>query len=92
MEHSHNTRANNGRSPLTKYTEGALTGAAFLFAANLAFALDPLPEESGFSGHIAPGIGVIKYKGNMIAACVGYPVPVLNISPPSTGRQAGEVN
>jgi len=50
-----------------KYIKGMLIVTAVLFAANLAFALDPIPKESGFSGYIGPGIGAVKYKGNMIA-------------------------
>jgi Protein of unknown function (DUF2860) len=52
---------------LMKYIKGMLIVTAVLFAANLAFALDPIPKESGFSGYIGPGIGAVKYKGNMIA-------------------------
>ncbi len=32
-----------------------------------AFALDPIPEKSGFSGFIRLGGGVMKYKSNMVA-------------------------
>jgi len=47
--------------------KGLLILVTVVFAANLAFAVDPIPKESGFSGHIGPGIGAVKYKGNMIA-------------------------
>lgn len=47
--------------------KGMLIVTAVVFAANMAFAFDPIPKKSGCSGHIGPGIGVVKYKGNMIA-------------------------
>jgi len=50
-----------------KLIKGILIGTAVLFAANFAFALNPIPKESGFSGYIGPGFGAVKYKGNMIA-------------------------
>ena len=50
-----------------KYIKGMLVATAVVFAANISFALDPIPKESGFSGYIGPGIGAVKYKGNMIA-------------------------
>jgi hypothetical protein len=51
-----------------KFIRGLLFVTAVVFTANLAFAqLDPIPKESGISGYIGPGIGPVKYKGNMIA-------------------------
>jgi hypothetical protein len=50
-----------------KHFKGLLIVTVVLFTANLAFALDPIPNESGFSGYIGPGIGVVNYKGNLIA-------------------------
>lgn len=50
-----------------KIIKGMLIVTVILFVANLAFALDPIPKESGFSGYFGPGIGIVKYKGNMIA-------------------------
>lgn len=38
-----------------------------LAAGNGSAALDPIPNESGFSGYFGPGVGVAKYKGNLIA-------------------------
>ncbi len=42
------------------------------FGANLAMALDPIPEESGFSGFIRPGVGYLNFKSNMVASFLGY--------------------
>lgn len=42
------------------------------FVANLAMALDPIPEESGFSGFIRPGVGYLNFKSNMVASFLGY--------------------
>ncbi len=50
-----------------KFIKGILIGTAVLFTANLAFALTPIPKESGFSGFIGSGFGAVKYKGNTIA-------------------------
>ena len=44
----------------------------FLVGANLATALEPIPEESGFSGFIRPGIGYLDFKSNMVASFLGY--------------------
>ena len=45
---------------------------SFLFSANLSFALEPIPEESGFSGFIRPGVGYINFKSNMVASFLGF--------------------
>ena len=37
-----------------------------------ASALDPIPQESGFSGFIRPGVGYLKYKSNMVASIQGF--------------------
>ncbi len=51
-----------------QYIKGFLLVTVVVLAANLAFAqLDPIPKESGISGYIGPGIGPVKYRGNMIA-------------------------
>jgi hypothetical protein len=50
-----------------KFVKGILVVTAVLFTANFAFALEPIPKESGFSGRIGPGFGAVKYKGNTIA-------------------------
>lgn len=43
-----------------------------LLGANLATALDPIPNESGFSGFIRPGAGYLNYKSNMVASFLGF--------------------
>jgi hypothetical protein len=43
-----------------------------LLGATWASALDPIPQESGFSGFIRPGVGYLKYKSNMVASIMGY--------------------
>jgi hypothetical protein len=43
-----------------------------LFSANLATALEPVPNESGFSGFIRPGVGYLNYKSNMVASFLGF--------------------
>ena len=43
-----------------------------LLGANLAFAVDPIPVESGFSGFIRPGVGYMRYKSNMVASFLGF--------------------
>jgi hypothetical protein len=46
--------------------------AAFLCSAGLSFALEPIPQESGFSGFIRPGVGYLWFKSNMVASFLGY--------------------
>ena len=41
-------------------------------AVTCASALDPIPQESGFSGFIRPGVGYLKYKSNMVASIQGF--------------------
>ena len=43
-----------------------------LVGVNLARALEPIPQESGFSGFIRPGGGYINYKSNLVASFMGY--------------------
>ena len=45
---------------------------AFLFSANLSFALEPIPQESGFSGFIRPSVGYLNFKSNMVASFLGF--------------------
>ena len=55
---------------------GFITSAAIavflLLGATWAMALDPVPQESGFSGFIRPGVGYLKYKSNMVASIQGF--------------------
>jgi hypothetical protein len=43
-----------------------------LLGATWASALDPIPQESGFSGFARPGVGYLKYKSNMVASIMGF--------------------
>ena len=43
-----------------------------LLGANMASALDPIPQESGFGGFIRPGVGYLNFKSNMVASFLGY--------------------
>ena len=43
-----------------------------LLGATWASALDPIPQESGFSGFIRPGVGYLNYKSNMVASIQGF--------------------
>ncbi len=43
-----------------------------LLGATWASALDPIPQESGFSGFVRPGVGYLKYKSNMVASIQGF--------------------
>jgi len=43
-----------------------------LFGAGFAAAINQLPMESGFSGFIRPGAGVMKFKSNMVASFMGF--------------------
>jgi len=43
-----------------------------LLGATWASALDPIPQESGFSGFIRPGVGYLSYKSNMVASIQGF--------------------
>ena len=55
---------------------GFITVAAIaiflLLGATWASALDPIPQDSGFSGFIRPGVGYLKYKSNMVASIQGF--------------------
>lgn len=44
-----------------------LLACIFSLYSTTAFAIDPIPEESGFSGFFSLGAGVIRIKNNMIA-------------------------
>jgi hypothetical protein len=46
--------------------------ALLIWGATWASALDPIPQESGFSGFIRPGVGYLKYKSNMVASIQGF--------------------
>jgi hypothetical protein len=46
--------------------------AVLLAGVNFAAALEPIPQESGFSGFIRPGVGYLRFKSNMVASFLGY--------------------
>jgi len=50
----------------------ATVAVFLLLGATWASALDPIPQESGFSGFIRPGVGYLKYKSNMVASIQGF--------------------
>jgi len=58
----------------------AAIAAFLLLGATWASALDPIPQESGFSGFIRPGVGYLKYKSNMVASIQGFDLSEENIS------------
>jgi len=43
-----------------------------LVGADLATALEPVRNESGFSGFFRPGVGFLSYKTNMVASFLGF--------------------
>lgn len=43
-----------------------------LLGAGSAVALEPIPQESGFTGFIRPGVGYLRFKSNMVASFLGY--------------------
>lgn len=45
-----------------------------LFGADVAEALEPIPQEGGFSGYIRPGAGYMSVKSNMVASFLGADV------------------
>ncbi|MFO7707859.1 MAG: DUF2860 family protein [Desulfobacterales bacterium] len=45
----------------------------FLLAGtNAVLALDPIPQKSGFSGYIQPGLGYLSIKSNMVAKVLSF--------------------
>ena len=50
----------------------AALAVLLLLGAGSAVALDPIPQESGFSGFIRPGVGYLRFKSNMVASFLGY--------------------
>ena len=43
-----------------------------IFGVTLALALEPIPQESGFSGFIRPGGGYMRFKSNLVASFLGF--------------------
>ncbi|MGD9191784.1 MAG: DUF2860 family protein, partial [Desulfobacterales bacterium] len=54
------------------YLSMAASIIVVLVAAGFATALEPIPEETGFSGFIRPGVGYISFKSNMVASFLGF--------------------
>jgi hypothetical protein len=50
----------------------ALLISFIIFPFNFALALEPIPQVSGFSGFIRPGVGYMSYKTNMVASFLGF--------------------
>ncbi|MGB5748312.1 MAG: DUF2860 family protein [Desulfobacterales bacterium] len=50
----------------------AALSVLLVWGATGASALDPIPQESGFSGFIRPGVGYLSYKSNMVASIQGF--------------------
>jgi hypothetical protein len=47
--------------------------AAFLLAgANSALALDPISQQSGFSGFVQPGVGYLSIESNTVAKVLSF--------------------
>ena len=46
--------------------------AVFLLSADRASALEPIPEESGFTGFVRPGVGGMRFKTNLVASFLGF--------------------
>jgi len=42
-----------------------------LLVATVAKALEPIPQDSGFSGYVRPGAGYVSVKSNMVASFLG---------------------
>ncbi len=45
---------------------------AVVMAGSPALALDPIPQQSGFSGYIQPGLGGLSIKSNMVAKVLSF--------------------
>jgi hypothetical protein len=52
--------------------KAALVSIIFLFGTTMALALEPIPQASGFSGFIRPGVGYMSYETNMVASFLGF--------------------
>lgn len=50
-----------------KSIKGPLAVALLLLILNTAHALDPIPQQDGFSGFVSVGAGVMSYKSNIVA-------------------------
>ena len=53
---------------------------ALITAGSPALALDPIPQQSGFSGYIQPGLGYLNIKSNMVAKVLSFDLSDKKIS------------
>ena len=53
---------------------------ALILAVSPVQALDPIPQQSGFSGYIQPGLGGISIKSNMVAKVLSFDLSDKNIN------------
>ena len=45
---------------------------ALIIEGSPALALDPIPQQSGFSGFVQPGAGYLNMKTNMVSSVAGF--------------------
>ena len=57
---------------LRKRFIAAALAIVLLVGANVAFALDPIPQQPGFSGYVQPGLGYLSIKSNMVAKVLSF--------------------
>ena len=53
---------------------------ALIVSGSPSLALDPIPQQSGFSGYIQPGLGYLNMKSNMVAKVVSFDLSDKRIS------------
>jgi hypothetical protein len=58
----------------------AVAAIGLLAGADLCLALDPIPQQSGFSGYIQPGLGYLNMKSNMVAKVASFDLSDKRIS------------
>lgn len=56
----------------TKLLIVAATAVFLLAGTNAVLALDPIPQQSGFSGYIQPGLGYLSVKSNTVAKVLSF--------------------
>lgn len=64
-----------------------IIAAVFLSISIQALAIEPIPNQSGFSGYIQPGVGYLNIKSNMVAEFAGF-----NLSKDSINSLSDEPN
>jgi hypothetical protein len=58
----------------------AVAAIVLLVGANVALALDPISQQSGFSGYIQPGLGYLNIKSNTVAKVLSFDLSDSKIS------------